>query len=785
MHLPAAARRDLSGDGQFAMYNLPITIMWSGQPFPLGATWDGEGVNFALFSAHAEAVHLCIFDAAGRHELQRLEIKTRTDDVWHCYLPQARPGMLYGYRVHGPYRPQDGHRFNAHKLLIDPYVKSLAGEIQWSDAHFGYRIGHDNQDLSFDRSDNARAMPKCRVVDPAYDWGDDQPPRIPWPDTVIYETHVKGFTMRHPAVPPELRGTYAGLASAPAIEHFRRLGITAVELMPVHAFAHDRHLIDRNLCNYWGYNSLAFLAPEPRYAATGRVTEFKTMVKALHAAGIEVILDVVYNHTAEGNQLGPTLSLRGIDNVSYYRLVSGNPRYYMDFTGCGNTLRTANPRVLQLVRDSLRYWVEEMHVDGFRFDLAVALTRGANNVEMSSAFLDEIARDPVLSQVKLIAEPWDLGLGGYQLGGFPRGWGEWNDRYRDTLRAFGKADADTIGQFATRFTGSSDLYERSGRAPYSSINFITSHDGFTLHDLVSYNAKHNEANLEGNRDGNDNNLSWNCGAEGPTDDSAVNALRRRQKRNFLTMLFLSQGVPMLLGGDEIGRTQGGNNNAYCQDNEISWLNWNLGDEERQLLGFVRRLIRLRSRRSAFHRDKFFQGRPVRPSGLRDIIWFNPQGREMDQESWRQSQARCLGVFLAGDPVERRPGRHPSPADKLWHWLISWVRSAVRSKLPEETRVPGIALLKRLVHWILFQLRANADGSILILLNANHEPVTFSIPALDERLVWSPLIDTFYEDGRKSFAQLDPGDNYCLYGRSIAVLHTRRNKRFLPGTLASK
>ena len=745
------------------MHKPPITVVQSGEPHPLGATWDGEGVNFALFSAHAEMVELCLFDPSGRHELQRIELTARTDDVWHCYLPQARPGALYGYRVHGPYRPQDGHRFNAHKLLIDPHAKSLAGEIQWSDAHFGYRIGHDNQDLSFDRHDSARGMPKCRVIDGAYNWEGDRPPNVPWPDTVIYELHVKGFTMRHPEVPPELRGSYAGLASAPAIEHLKRLGVTAVELMPVHAFAQDRHLVEKGLSNYWGYNSLAFLVPEPRYAATGHISEFKTMVKALHAAGIEVILDVVYNHTAEGNHLGPTLSLRGIDNASYYRLMPGNARYCMDFTGCGNTLDTANPRVLQLVRDSLRYWVDEMHVDGFRFDLAVALTRGANGVEMSSAFLEEIGEDPVLSRVKLIAEPWDLGLGGYLLGGFPHGWSEWNDRYRDAMRAFGKADSETIGEFATRFTGSSDLYEHSGREPHASVNLVTAHDGFTLHDLVSYNQKHNEANLEGNRDGSDNNQSWNCGAEGQTEDAEVNALRRRQKRNFLAMLFLSQGVPMLLAGDEMGRTQSGNNNAYCQDNEISWLDWNLGPEDRQLLDVVRRLIRLRRRRPVFRRDEYFHGQPVRASGLKDIMWLNPDGREIDHHVWHQSHARCLGVLLGASDAQAPPVHGDPQAAKHCRWMLS--------------------LLRRLAHWLGFRRRPAADGSMLVLVNAHHETIPFVIPELEERLVWSPVLDTWFEDGRKPRTLFEAGDTYQLSGRSVAVLGTAPGKRSLTGLFA--
>ncbi|HSD61085.1 MAG TPA: glycogen debranching protein GlgX, partial [Burkholderiales bacterium] len=498
-----------------------VTAVWPGRPYPRGATWDGEGVNFALFSENAAKVELCLFDPRSHREVQRIEIRERTDQIWHCYLPEARPGLHYGYRIHGPYAPERGHRFNPHKLLIEPYARQLAGTMRWSDAHFGYRIGAKQEDLSFDRRDSASGMPKCVVIDPAFTWGEDRPPRVPWHDTVICELHVRGFTMRHPEVPPHLRGTYAGLATTPVIEHLRRLGVTAVELLPVHAFVDERHLLEKGLRNFWGYNSIAFFAPEGRYCATGSPKEFKTMVKTLHSAGIEVILDVVYNHTAEGNHLGPTLCFRGIDNAAFYRLVADNPRYYMDYTGCGNTLNMRHPRVIQLLMDSLRYWVQEMHVDGFRFDLASALARELHEVDRLGAFFDVICQDPVLSQVKLIAEPWDLGEGGYQVGNFPVGWVEWNDKYRDTVRAYWKGDGGLIGDFACRLTGSSDLYEPSGRKPYASVNFVTAHDGFTLHDLVSYNGKHNEANLEENRDGHNENQSWNGGAEGPTDDPLV------------------------------------------------------------------------------------------------------------------------------------------------------------------------------------------------------------------------------------------------------------------------
>src|SRR6202161_2080828 len=500
-------------------------IVWPGRPYPLGSNWDGEGVNFALYSEHAEKVELCLFDITGKRETLRVPLPEQTDMVWHGYLPEVRPGQLYGYRVFGPYAPEQGHRFNHHKLLLDPYGKQIQGSIRWSDSHFGYKVGSKQENLSFHRRDNAAGMPKNRVIDSAFTWGTDAPPRIPWHETVIYELHVKGFTMCHPDVPARLRGTYAGLATAPVIEDLTRLGVTSVELMPMHSFVDDRQLVERGLRNYWGYNSIGFLALEPRYMSTSSIREFKTMVKTLHSAGLEVILDVVYNHTAEGNQMGPTFSLKGIDNSAYYRLVADNPRYYTDYTGTGNTLNLQHPRVLQLIMDSLRYWVLEMHVDGFRFDLASALARELFEVDRLGSSFDTIGQDPVLSQVKLIAEPWDVGAGGYQVGNFPAGWNEWNDKYRDTMRGYWKGDAGLIGDFAQRFMGSSDLYEASGRKPHASVNFVTAHDGFTLHDLVSYNQKHNEANGEDNRDGNDNNLSWNCGVEGPSEDPAINTLR--------------------------------------------------------------------------------------------------------------------------------------------------------------------------------------------------------------------------------------------------------------------
>jgi isoamylase len=697
-------------------------IVWPGKPYPLGATWDGEGVNFAIFSEHAEKVELCFFDSSGRREIHCVTLREHTDQVWHCYLPEARPGLLYGYRVHGPYDPSRGHRFNHHKLLLDPYAKQVKNDLKWSDSHFGYRIGHAKEDLSIDRRDSAPGMLKGVVIDPAFTWGADQPPRIPWHQTVIYEVHVKGFTILHPDVPPALRGTYAGLATAPVINYLKRLGVTAVELMPVHCFVDDRVLIEKGLRNYWGYNTIGFFSPEPRYSATGTVSEFKTMVKTLHSAGIEVILDVVYNHTAEGNQLGPTLSFRGIDNSVYYRLMPDDARYYRDYTGTGNTLNMRHPRVLQLIMDSLRYWVLEMHVDGFRFDLAATLARELHEVDRLGAFLDIIHQDPVLSQVKLIAEPWDLGEGGYQVGKFPIGWAEWNDRYRDAIRSYWKGDGGIIGELAYRITGSSDLYARSGRRPYASINFVTAHDGFTLNDLVSYNEKHNEANGEDNRDGTDNNRSWNCGVEGPTDDPAVNALRAQQKRNFLATLFLSQGVPMMLSGDAIGHTQNGNNNAYCQDNELSWINWKLGAAEQELLAFTQRVIALRKSHPVFQRRNFFQGRSIKGAGIKDIHWLLPDGREMTDEEWKQESARCLGVFFSGKLEEQAERGEPV-----------------------------------------------TDQDFLLLMNAHHETIPFLLPAPPTGVGWVALIDTSGPISDNPACLFEPGTSYPLQARSLVLL----------------
>ncbi|MGZ4956632.1 MAG: glycogen debranching protein GlgX [Methylobacter sp.] len=701
----------------------PITAVWPGRPYPRGAHWDGEGVNFAIFSEHAEKIELCLFDAKGKNEVQRIELKDCSDMVWHCYLPEARPGLLYGFRVYGPYRPQEGHRFNPHKLLIEPYAKDILGTPLWSDAHFGYSVGSKNEDLSFSRRDNASVMPKCRVIDQSFAWGNDQPPDVQWHDMVVYEAHVKGFTMQHPDIPLKFRGTYAGLVMEPAIEHLKRLGVTTLELMPVHAFLDDRHLLEKDLRNYWGYNSIGFLAPDSRYSASGQVSEFKTMVKTLHKAGIEVILDVVYNHTAEGNQLGPTLSFRGIDNASYYRLEADNPRYYRDYTGCGNTLDMQHVCVLQLIMDSLRYWVLDMHVDGFRFDLASALARELHEVNQLGTFFNTIHQDPVLSTIKLIAEPWDLGEGGYQVGKFPMGWAEWNDKYRDSIRAYWKGDGGLLGELGQRLTGSSDLYERSGRKPHASINFITAHDGFTLHDVVTYDNKHNEANQEDNRDGTDNNRSWNCGVEGETDDPAINALRARQKRNLLATLLFSQGVPMLLAGDEMGHTQQGNNNAYCQDNEISWLCWELKQQDQDLLEFTQRIINLRKEHPLFRRRYFFLGRPIRGGEVKDIVWLNPDGSEMSDADWGQPFSRCLGVHFIGDALNETDGRG----------------------------------------------RRLKDNNLLLLINADHQDIAFMLPEFGGRSYWDVLLDTFETSGISELSRYKVGQSYPMHGRALVLL----------------
>jgi isoamylase len=630
-----------------------VRDVWPGRPFPLGATWDGNGTNFSLFSEHAERVELCLFDEEDTET--RVELSERTAFNWHVYVPGVGPGQRYGYRVHGPYDPRSGHRFNSAKLLIDPYAKSIEGRVRWNRANVLPYVPQpdagDDADLERDDEDSAIAIPKSVVVDDRFDWEGDRPPNTPFDRTVIYETHVKGFTMRHPGVRDDLRGTYAGLASEAAIEYLTSLGITAVELLPIHQIADESFLADRGLTNYWGYSTIGYLAPHSLYAATGirgqEVREFKGMVKALHAAGIEVILDVVYNHTAEGNHLGPMLSFKGVDNQSYYRLMPDDPHFYMDFTGTGNSLNPVHPSVLRLIMDSLRYWVDECRVDGFRFDLASALAREFYDVDRLASFFDVIHQDPILSQVKLIAEPWDVGPGGYQVGNFPVLWSEWNGLYRDTMRDFWRGQAG-VNAFASRFTGSSDLYESDGRHPFASINFVTAHDGFTLNDLVSYNEKHNEANLEDNRDGTDDNRSWNMGAEGPTDDPEIVALRERQKRNFLATLFLSQGTPMLLGGDEIGRTQGGNNNAWCQDSEISWYDWDVDERGERLLEFSRRLIALRREHPVFRRRQFLHGTEEEGSGLPDAWWFRTDGRRMTKRDWES--AHVVGMFLNGQEI---------------------------------------------------------------------------------------------------------------------------------------
>jgi isoamylase len=640
-----------------------VTEVWPGRPFPLGATWDGHGTNFSLFSEHAESVTLCLFDNEGNET--PIDVYARRAHNWHCYLPGVGPGQRYGYRVHGPYAPMEGRRFNPNKLLIDPYAKAIDGVVDWAhDANVLPYVPPDSledaedADLEFDDEDDAVAVPKSVVIDDFFDWQGDEPPRTPFADTVIYETHVKGFTATHPDVREDLRGTYAGLASEPALQYLKDLQVTAVELLPIHHICDESFLHERGLHNYWGYSTIGYLAPHCEYAATGRrgeqVREFKGMVKALHQAGIEVILDVVYNHTAEGNHLGPMLSFKGADNSAYYRLVPDDPRHYMDFTGTGNSLNPVHPSVLRLIMDSLRYFVTECHVDGFRFDLASALAREFYDVDRLSAFFDTIHQDPVLSQVKLIAEPWDVGPGGYQVGNFPILWSEWNGVYRDTMRDFWRASA-SVGQFAERLSGSADLYESDGRDPFASINFITAHDGFTLRDLVSYESKHNEANQEDNRDGTDDNRAWNCGAEGETDDPAIRELRRRQQRNFLTTLFVSQGTPMVLGGDELNRSQGGNNNAWCQDNEISWYDWNVDEDARQMREFTHRLIRLRREHCTFRRETFLRGQSFHDSPLPDVWWFRVDGRRMTRRDWEHGEA-VLGMFLNGQAIAN-PGPH--------------------------------------------------------------------------------------------------------------------------------
>ncbi|HEX8938816.1 MAG TPA: glycogen debranching protein GlgX [Candidatus Limnocylindrales bacterium] len=655
--------------------------IWPGQPYPLGATYDGLGTNFSVFSEVAERVELCLFDADGTET--RLELPEVTGFCWHGYVPTATPGTRYGFRVHGPWAPAEGRRSNPAKLLLDPYAKAVEGQVEWGQTVFPYRLGAEDE---LDPTDSAPAMPRSVVVNPYFDWSDDRLPRTPAHETILYEVHVKGFTRCHPEIPPELRGTYAGLAHPAALRHLTELGVTSIELLPVHQFVHGQHLVERGLRNYWGYDSIGFLAPHNEYGSAGQrgeqVAEFKAMVKALHAAGLEVILDVVYNHTAEGNHLGPMLSFKGIDNEAYYRLAEDR-RYYMDYTGTGNTLNVRHPHVLQLIMDSLRYWVLEMKVDGFRFDLAAALARELHSVDRLSAFFDLIHQDPVISQVKLIAEPWDVGEGGYQVGNFPPLWSEWNGRYRDTVRDVWRGEPGRLGEFGYRFTGSSDLYETTGRRPHASVNFVTAHDGFTLRDLVSYDHKHNEANGEDGRDGTDDDRSWNSGAEGPTDDPAVLALRTRRQRDFLATLLLSQGVPMLLGGDEIGRTQRGNNNAYCQDDELSWFDWANADHE--LFHFTKRLIELRRQHPIFHRRRWFQGRAIKGEGVRDIDWLTPRGTEMTEADWNDGRVQALAIFLGGDVPVHRDARGEPVGDDTFCILLNALPDAVRFRLPDGVR----------------------------------------------------------------------------------------------------
>ncbi|MDB4996877.1 MAG: hypothetical protein JWM74_4309 [Myxococcaceae bacterium] len=686
-------------------YSARMTRPLPGHPYPLGATWDGKGTNFAVYSENATIVELCLVDDEGNE--RRVPLRERTAFVWHAYLPGIGPGQQYAFRMHGPYDPKRGLRFNPNNRLLDPYAKALSGPEHWDRGLFAYQVGHKDGDLAIRRED-ATGAPLAVVIDPAFDWGDDAAPNVPFHKSVIYETHVRGLTMKHPEVAQEHRGTYTGVASDPLIAHYKKLGITAVELLPVHAFIDDKMLLDRGLRNYWGYNTIAYFAPETRFRTENRigsgVTEFKKMVKKLHAAGIEVILDVVYNHTAEGNHLGPSIGFKGIDNPTYYRLVAENPRFYFDYTGTGNSLNVRHPQTLQLIMDSLRYWVLDMHVDGFRFDLASTLARGLHEVNQLSSFFTIIHQDPILSQVKLIAEPWDVGDGGYQVGNFPVRWTEWNGRYRDVVRSFWKGDGGLADDIGYRLSGSSDLYEDDGRRPYSSINFVIAHDGFTLADIVSYNDKHNEANGEGGADGANDNASWNCGVEGNTDDPNVLALRRRQMRNLMATLLLSQGTPMICGGDEICRTQGGNNNAYCQDNEVSWYDWNLGDEQKAFLEFTSRLVHLRAAHPSLRRSKFFKGRRIRGSETRDIMWLRHDGKEMSDQDWKNPGTASLGMFLDGAGVD--------DVDENGERLV--------------------------------------DDDLILLFNASASDIPFTLPGLgDPDSQWELLLDTGNDEAAES------------------------------------
>jgi glycogen operon protein len=686
-----------------------------GNPHPLGATWDGRGTNFAIFSANAEKMELCLFDRHGRRELERVALPEKTDDVWHGYLPDVLPGQLYGYRVYGPYAPERGHRFNPNKLLIDPYAKRLVDRIVWSDAHFGYRTGSPRGDLSFDRRDNARGMPKAMVIDEAFTWGDDRRPNVPWHETIFYEAHVKGATMLREDVPPGWRGLFSGLTAPGLIDHLKRLGVTSLELLPVHAFVDDRQLVERGLKNFWGYNSIGFFAPEQRYSNDGGIDSFKTMVSRLHAAGIEVILDVVYNHTAEGNHLGPTLAFKGIDNASYYWLKPDQPRYYDDFTGVGNSLNLTHPRVLQMVMDSLRYWVEACHVDGFRFDLATTLGRGPNGFDQRAPFFSAIRQDPTLSRVKLVAEPWDIGLGGYQVGGFPPGWSEWNDAYRKTLRCFWRGDAGQLPELGRRMTASADIYSHHGRAPRVSVNHVTVHDGFTLADLCSYEAKHNEANGEDNRDGSDENFSTNGGVEGKTDKPEVLAFRRAFRRSQLACLILAQGVPLILAGDEVSNSQDGNNNVYCQDSELGWVDWSaLGSDSDDHSDLIAQLTDLRRRYPQLHPRHWLVGK--KPDGSHDILWLTPKATEMTDQDWNFAEGRFLSYILT--PVEDSP------------------------------------------------------GALFIVLNAAAEPVAFTMPSEPAGNKWACVLATVpLRDEKGSALECQPGKPCRAPARSVTVFAT--------------
>jgi isoamylase len=707
------------------MTDVSQTPFREGVPFACGAMWDGKGTNFALFSAHATKVELCLFDRDGRREEQRIELPEYTDQIWHGYLPGVGPGTVYGYRVHGPYDPEAGHRFNPNKLLLDPCARAHTGSIKWDPACFGYTIGAEGDDLSFDERDSAPFVPKSVVIDPNFDWhGEPRRRFIPWEHTVIYEAHVKGFTKRHPAVPEHLRGTYPGLGVKEVIEYVKSLGVTAIELLPVHTFLDDNHLIERGLANYWGYNSIGYFAPDPRYSAdrANSLREFKEMVARIHDAGLEVILDVVYNHTAEGNERGPTLSFRGIDNASYYRLLPDKKRYYINDTGTGNTLNLSHPRVIQMVTDSLRYWVKEMHVDGFRFDLGTILAREPNGFDNQSGYLKAVCQDPVLATVKLIAEPWDCGPGGYQVGEFPPGWSEWNDRYRDTVRDFWKGSVPAAA-LAPRLAASGDIFNKWGRRPAASINFITAHDGFTLHDLVSYNEKRNAANKENNQDGHNDNRSWNHGVEGPSDDPEINRLRDRQMRNFLATLLLSQGTPMMLAGDEFARTQGGNNNAYCQDNEISWLNWDIPERGRALIRFVQKLTGLRHKYPVLRRTRFLTGEYSEELDVKDLTWVNANSTELNGDDWQDGNMRCFGMLIDG-------------------------------------RAQTTGVRKR-----------GEEATMLLIVNSHHDLVEFTLPQSPGGSKWKRLIDTNAADDPE--VSLPFGARYGVTGRSLLLfeMHT--------------